>query len=268
MRSQTRGDMFRNGEAYERFMGRWSSLVAPKLVDFAEIEDGGHVLDVGSGTGALAFTIAERKRRARITGIDPSDGYVAYASSKNRYADRIEFQVGDAQSLRFNDGAFASALSLLVFNFIPDAGKALGELQRVVRREGRIAAAVWDYGGNMRMLRAFWDAAVRMDQSVERKDEKHMPLCRKGELARLWKAGGMANVTEQPLDIVMNFASFGDYWDPFLLGQGPAGAYARSLSADRLQALRDGVKQSLSVASEDHLLRLPARVWAVRGTVP
>jgi hypothetical protein len=119
----------------------------------------------------------------------------------------------------------------------------------------------------MRMLRLFWDAAVSMDRRAEKLDEKHMPLCRAGELLQLWKQGGMDNVHEQPLDLTMRFQSFADYWEPFLLGQGPAGAYLRSIDRDHVQALRSQVKSRLPLAAEDAPFTLPARVWAVRGSV-
>src|SRR4051812_48080661 len=149
--------MFANAEAYERFMGRWSRLVAPLLADFAGIPDTGRALDIGSGTGALAMEIAGRKAGLQVTGIDPSKEYVAYAASRNSFPKRIAFEIGDGQDLHFKDATFAACLSLLVFNFIPDPAKALREARRVTQPDGRISAAVWDYGGRMRMLRAFWD---------------------------------------------------------------------------------------------------------------
>src|SRR3982751_5409116 len=93
--------MFGDAEAYERFMGRWSRLVAPLLVEFSHIPDGGRVLDVGSGTGSLAFAIAAAKPRCEVVGIDPSKEYVAYATSRNQSGARAKFEVGDAQQLRF-----------------------------------------------------------------------------------------------------------------------------------------------------------------------
>ncbi len=260
--------MFGDAEAYERFMGRWSRLVAPRFVDFTDVPESGRILDVGSGTGSLAFAIAERKARVRVLGIDPSQGYVAYASSTNRVADRAGFEVGDAQQLRFADASFDAALSLLVFNFIPDPKKALTELRRVTKPGGKISAAVWDYGAGMRMLRAFWDAAIHRDPGAENLDEKHMPLCRAGELSALWRQGGLEGVREQPIDIRMKFDSLPDYWNPFLLGQGPAGSYVRRLERDKLQALRNDVQRRLSLSAEDAPFVLPARVWAVRGMVP
>jgi SAM-dependent methyltransferase len=261
-------NMFADAQAYERFMGRWSNRVAPRFVDFTDLPERGRMLDVGSGTGSLTFAIARRKAGASVLGIDTSKEYVAYANSRNPFRDRAGFEVGDAQQLHFPDASFDAALSLLVFNFIPDPKKALLELRRVTRPGGKLSAAVWDYGAGMRMLRTFWDAAVHIDTGAEKFDEKLMPLCRAGELLALWRQGGLENVREQPIDIEMRLKSFADFWDPFLLGQGPAGVFVRRIEHDRLHALRDEVKRRLSVSTENAPLVLPARVWSVRGTVP
>jgi SAM-dependent methyltransferase len=254
--------MFADAEAYERFMGRWSRLVAAPLVDFARLPQRGRFLDVGSGTGALALTIANARPEAEIVGIDLSKEYVAYAGSKNGFPARARFEVGDAQRLTFPDAGFDAAVSLLVFNFIPDPKLALREVRRVVKPGGSISAAVWDYGAGMQMLRIFWDAAVAMDRDAEKLDEKHMPLCRSGELSALWREAGMQDVGEQSIEVTTSFASFADYWEPFLLGQGPAGAYVRRLDKAKADALRDQVRGRLAASG---LIRLTARVWAVRG---
>ncbi len=259
--------MFGNGDAYERFMGRWSRKLAPLLVDFAGLPDGGEVLDIGCGTGVLTFAIAERKAGLHVMGLDRSKAYVTFAQSSNRFGDRVRFQVGDAQQLPFPNASFAAALSLLVFNFVPDPGKALREARRVVRPGGSVSAAVWDYGDGMRMLRVFWDAAVSVDAGAARHDEKLMPLCQAGRLTKLWKDGGLEDVREQPIEIRMDFRSFADYWDPFLLGQGVAGPYLTGLDRPRVDAIRTEVKKRLKVTSEEKAFSLPARVWAVRGKV-
>ena len=249
-------------------MGRWSALVAPRLVEFAALPGGGRFLDVGSGTGSLAFAIGSRHGRAHVVGIDPSQEYTAYARDRNPIGERASFEVGDAQRLSFADESFDAAVSLLVFNFIPEPRTALAEVRRVTKRGGSVSAAVWDYGAGMRMLRVFWDAAVASDPAAEKLDEKRMPLCRAGELSALWRQGGLEGVRERPIGIQMKFASFADYWDPFLLGQGPAGAYARGLTSRQLTVLRDQVKRRLGIAAEDRSIDLPGRVWAVRGVVP
>ena len=265
---ERRARMFEDAEAYERFMGRWSRVVAPRLVEFASLPGQGRLLDVGSGTGSLAFAIGQRYSRARIVGIDPSKEYVAYAMSRNPYPDRASFEVGDAQQLHFEKASYDAALSLLVFNFIPDAKKALMELRRVTKPGGGISAAVWDYGGGMQMLRIFWDAAVSIDREAEKLDEKHMPLCRAGELSARWKQSGLEDVREEAIEFDMRFESLAAYWEPFLLGQGPAGSYCRSLSRDKLEALHDAVKSRLPLSDERTPFLLSARGWAVRGVVP
>lgn len=260
--------MFADAEAYERFMGRWSRQLAPLLVEFAASGDGGRVLDVGSGTGALAFSIAKLRAQAQVVGIDPSQEYVAYARSKNPFPGRVSFEVGDAQQLRFADATFDHSLSLLVFNFIPDPKRALRETSRVTKPGGRVAAAVWDYSAGMRMLRVFWDAAVAVDPGAAKHDESDMPLCHAGELGELWRQGGLTDVAERALEITMRFASFADYWEPFVHGQGPAGAYLRGMAGKRREALHGELKRRLDVKSENAPFSLTARAWAARGTVP
>lgn len=269
LKGQQRDDkMFGNAQAYERFMGRWSRQIAPLLVDFAAVANTGNVLDIGSGTGSLAFEVAKRKAGVHVTGIDPSPEYVGYAASRNPFPDRVAFQIGDAQHMEFKESTFDASVSLLVLNFIPDAAKALREARRATKPKGPVAAAVWDYGSRMRMLREFWDAATEIDPGADKLDEKNMPLCRSGELSRLWRQGGLEQVEEQPLETEIRFSSFNDYWEPFLLGQGPAGAYVRKLDHSRLQALRSAVRRRVAPSSEDDAFALPARVWAVRGHVP
>jgi SAM-dependent methyltransferase len=260
--------MFGNAEAYERFMGRWSRLLAPTLVDFANIVNSGDVLDIGSGTGALAFSIAETKRDCKILGIEPSSEYVDFAESQNRFGERVSFESGNAQRLRFGDATFQACLSLLVFNFISDYKQALQEIARVTKPGGTVSAAVWDYGNGMQMLRIFWDAVATVDPSAERLDERHMPLCRSGELGELWRHTGFQHVEERGLTITTQFSSFADYWDPFLLGQGPAGAYAKHLDDRRRGILQAEIRRRLSVQREDVPFSMTATAWAVRGIVP
>jgi len=119
----------------------------------------------------------------------------------------------------------------------------------------------------MRMLRVFWDAVVALDPDADKLDERHMPLCRSGELAALWKQNGLDRVEDRPLEFTMRFASFRDYWEPFLLGQGPAGAYVRKLDNARRESLRAEVRRSLSLHGDDTSFSLTARAWAVAGRV-
>ena len=260
-------DIFAESDAYERFMGRWSRRLAPLLVKFAAVAERDSVLDVGSGTGALTFPLVEAIPSVRVTGIDPSGPYVRYAQARTP-GDRVRFFVGDAQALEIADASVDKTLSLLVMSFIPDSKKALGEMIRVTRPGGVVAAAVWDYAEGMEMLRVFWDEAVALDSTIAARDERNMPLCRPGELAALWRASGLQRVEERPITIELSFTSFDDYWRPFLGGQGPAGAYAASLAEPRRAALAAGLRGRLLGTREDGPFTLRARAWAVKGVVP
>jgi SAM-dependent methyltransferase len=259
--------MFAQAVDYEPFMGRWSKRLAPLLVDFAGVLDDESILDVGAGTGALARAIVEARPSAHVIGIDPSPTYVATARARSAKG-HVKFLTGRAESLDFSPETFHRSLSLLALNFVADAPRAVGEQMRVTRAGGVVAAAVWDYGDGMQMLRVFWNEAVRLDPAAAPRDERHMPLCRHSQLSTLWLSQGLLAVGERPLTIDQPFASFDDYWTPFLGGQGPAGGYVASLGAAARDALRDALRTRLLGDGPDGPFTLTARAWAVKGYVP
>jgi SAM-dependent methyltransferase len=248
-------------------MGRWSRRIARSFVQFARVQSGDSVLDVGSGTGAVAAAVAAVSPSSCIVGIDPAADVVAFAQTHHA-GDLIRFEVGDAQQLPFEDRSFDRALSLLNLNFIPDPGKALKEMFRVTQPGGIVAAAVWDYGQGMEMLRVFWDEAVALNRDADARDERHMRLAANGELASLFHEQPLQEIASEPLTIETRFSSFDDYWLPFLDKQGPAGTYAASLPAADAEKLRLQLKRRLLGDRSDGPIVLRARAWAARGTVP
>ena len=259
--------MFAASAGYERFMGRWSRLLAPPYVEFAGVKNGDRVLDVGTGTGSLAAVVEARMPASEIVGVDPSEGFVTYAR-KNAKSPRSHFEVGDAQALKFKDASFDNTLALLVMNFIPDPNKAIAEMRRVTRPQGIVSACVWDYDAGMQMLRFFWDEAVALDPAIEPKDERHMKLSRQGQLGDLWRAAELVNVKEEPLVIDQAYSSFLDYWEPFTKGAGPGGAFVVSLTPDRRQQLEARMRKRLLKDGQDGPFTLKAKAWCVRGEVP
>jgi SAM-dependent methyltransferase len=259
--------MFAASAGYERFMGRWSRLLAPQLVTFAGVKDGDRVLDVGAGTGSLSAAVEAHLPASQIVGIDPSAGFIAYAQ-KSAKSDRSHFEVGDAQALKFKDASFDNTLALLVMNFVPDHEKAIAEMRRVTRPQGVVSGCVWDYNEGMQSLRFFWDEAVALDPAIEPKDERHMKLSRQGQLVELWKKAGLINVREEALTIEQAFSSFDDYWGPFTKGAGPGGAYVVSLPENRRQQLEAHLRKRVLGDRHDGAFRLKAKAWCVRGEVP
>ena len=247
-------------------MGRWSERLAPLFVEFARVREHDAILDVGSGTGSLSLAAAAAAPAGRVIGVDVSTAYVATARTRV-HGDRVQFEVGDAQALRFAQGSFDRTLSLLVINFIPEPAKALTEMIRVTRPGGLVAAAVWDYAHGMEMLRIFWDEAAALDPAAAARDERHMRFCKDGELAALWREYGLNDVESRSLIVPLEFASFDDYWLPFLAGQGPAGAYAASLPEPRREQLRQALRRRLLGDAPDRPITLHARAWAVLGVV-
>jgi ubiquinone/menaquinone biosynthesis C-methylase UbiE len=224
------------------------------------------VLDVGTGTGALASALEATVTSGEIVGIDPSEGFLSYAK-KNAKSGRVRFEVGDAQALKFKDASFDQTMALLVMNFIPDHNKAIGEMRRVTRPGGIVSACVWDYNAGMEMLRFFWDEVVSLDPAMAPKDERHMKLSREGQLSELWKKAGLINVQEKPLTIEQAYVSFDDYWGPFTKGAGPGGAYVVSLTDDRRRQLETRMRKRLLGDRADGAFVLKARAWCVRGEV-
>jgi len=259
--------MFTAGSGYEAYMGRWSRLLAVRFVDFAGIRNGQRVLDVGTGTGALATAVHNAAPASEVVGIDPSQGFIAFAAKSSDSA-LVSFEVGDAQQLRFEDASFDHAMALLVMNFIPDHDKAVAEMRRVTRAGGSVSACVWDYNEGMQSLRYFWDEVVAQEPHAAGKDERNMKLSRQGQLGALWKKAGLTDVEEQPLAIEQRFKSFEDYWGPFRTGVGPGGAYVVSLPEEQRRELEARMRTRLLGTRADGPFALNARAWCVRGRVP
>lgn len=266
MADTARNDVWAQGAGYEHYVGRWSRLVAADFLRWIAIPPGKAWLDVGCGTGALTQRILDSCAPAKILGIDSSADFVSHAKAHVTDS-RAEFRVGDARALPIDDAAFDVVVSGLVLNFVPDQPKAAAEMRRVSRPGAAVAVYVWDYAGEMQLMRQFWDAAIALNPKARELDEGlRFLVCRPDALRNLFAAAGLRDVETKAIDVPTVFRDFDDYWSPFLGGQGPAPGYCVSLPEADRNALRERLKAALP-ADRDGKIRLTARAWAVRGTV-
>ena len=264
MSDASQHDVWAIGEGYERYVGRWSRLVAPKFIQWLAVPGQRKWLDVGCGTGALTRAILQQASPVSIVGLEPSEGFLALARAQTTDS-RAEFRQGDGQALPAGDAEFDVVVSALVLNFIPDQPKALGEMQRVARGGGTVAAYVWDYAEGMQMMRRFWDSAVALNPAAGELDEaRRFPGCRPEPLLSMFSAAGLRNVTTTAIDVPTEFKDFDDYWSPFLGGQGPAPGYCVKLPEPERVILRERIRKSLPIESNGSI-ELTARAWCVRG---
>jgi ubiquinone/menaquinone biosynthesis C-methylase UbiE len=247
------------GDSYDRFMGRYSRELAPRFVAFAGLEPGMRALDVGCGSGLLTAALADRLGARNVAAADPSEPLLATCADRVPGAD---VRRAPAEALPWPDDSFDAVLSQLVLNFVSDADAAVAEMGRIVARGGILASCTWDYAGGMQMLRTFWDAAAELDPRAP--DEQNMRYRSADELAALWERHELDDVGTAPLDVQVGYDSFDDFWEPFMLGVGPAGAYCASLEPEQREPLRDGCFRRLG--SPTGPFSLTARAFVVRGS--
>jgi SAM-dependent methyltransferase len=247
---------------YDRHVGRYGAQLASALITFAGVEPGMRALDVGCGPGALTATLVERLGPENVCAADPSETFVQACRAR---LPGVAVAVAGAEALPFADGAFSTALSQLVVNFMTDAEAGVREMARVTRPGGVVASCVWDYAGEMTLLRAFWDAAreIAPGRAAGADEGVVMRWCRDGDLADLWRSAGLRDVRFDALTVSASYTDFEDLWSPLPTGIAPSGAFCKALDDDRRAALHDAYRRRLGVS--DRPFALTARAWAVAG---
>jgi SAM-dependent methyltransferase len=243
-------------EAYDRFMGRYSSQLGPQLADLAGGRAGQCVLDVGCGPGALTAELVARLGAEQVTAVDPSSAFVAAAKARHP---GVDVRQAAAEELPFPDDSFDAALAQLVVHFMRDPVAGLAEMARVTRSGGTVTACVWDHAGDRTPLAVFWTAAHDVDPGVH--DESDLPGAHAGHLGELFVAAGLVSVQETTVEASLSFSSFEDWWEPFTLGVGPAGGYAATLDDGALAAVRERCRELLGPVP----FTVEATAWAARA---
>jgi SAM-dependent methyltransferase len=227
-------------DAYGRFMGRYSEPLAVGFADLAGVAASSMALDVGCGPGALTAVLVDRLGPANVAAVDPSPPFVAAARAR---FPAVDVRQAPAEELPFHDDSFDVVLAQLVVSFMTDPVRGLAEMTRVARPGGTIAACVWDLAGRRSPLDPFWAAAHDVTPGV--RDETGMPGARVGHLAELLAAAGLPNAESLEVAVDVRHASFEDWWQPYTLGVGPAGAHVASLSSSQQDRLRERCRELL-----------------------
>jgi SAM-dependent methyltransferase len=243
-------------EAYDRFMGRWSHGLSAPMADLAGVRPGQQALDVGCGPGSLTAELVRRLGAASVTAVDPSESFVAVARARNP---GVRVEQASAERLPFADGSFDATLAQLVVHFMDDPVAGLAEMARVTRPAGVVAACVWDHAGGGGPLAVFWQAVASLDPAAI--SESALPGARDGHLAELFADAGLAQIERAVLTATIECETFEEWWEPFVGGVGPAGAYVANLPARKRDALREQLR-SMHPAPP---FVVEARAWAARG---
>jgi SAM-dependent methyltransferase len=241
-------------EAYGRFMGRYSEPLAVSFADAVGLSPGQRVLDVGCGPGALTAQLVGRLGVTQVAAVDPSVPFVE--ATRSRFPG-IEVQLASAEDLPFPVDSFDASLAQLVVHFMSDPVRGLGEMARVTRPGGTVAACVWDFGGGNGPLSLFWSAVHDLDPAAD--DESGLAGVRDGHLVELASQAGLANAAQSVLSVSVHYATFDEWWEPYTFGVGPSGSYVARLGEADQAALRARCAELLPAPPFD----IVARAWCM-----
>ena len=176
------------------------------------------MLDVGCGPGALTAELVGRVGTDAVSAVDPSAPFV---SAVRERLPGVNVHLAPAEALPFPDGTFDAALAQLVVHFMTDPVAGLREMGRVTRPGGAVGACVWDHAGGRGPLTSFWRAVRDLDPAAT--DESGLAGAREGHLAQLFAQAGLGGAEVTTLTVHVGYPSFGQWWEPYTLGVGPAG---------------------------------------------
>ncbi|MDB5641258.1 MAG: methyltransferase type 11 [Hyphomicrobiales bacterium] len=252
--------IFNDGAAYERLMGRWSRKTGHLFLDWLDVPPGLDWLDVGCGNGAFTEEVIARCQPASIVGVDPSEAQLAFARSRGAAATYLQ---SDATHLPVADASVDVAVMALVISFVPDPPAAVREMKRCVRKGGVIGAYMWDFVGPARPGALISNTLEQM--GVAPQFPPRIDAARQDMMREIWEAAGLTDVETRELRITTEFPSFQDFWESNTLPVGPLGTFVSKMDEAKREELKERVRAALP--SGDGPVSLPAWANAVKGQV-
>ena len=140
------GVLDRMADTYQREIDLRFEPVVDQLLSYARLIEGEDVLDLGTGTGAVALSaIQQVGPGGSVTAIDISPEMLAIAKSRAEAADvsTIEFREGSSEAIPVENESHDVVLSSLVLMYVIDRETAAKEIARVLRPRGRAIVVVW-----------------------------------------------------------------------------------------------------------------------------
>jgi len=248
-----------SADAYLRFLGRYSEPLAEQFVDLVGVRRGDRVLDVGCGPGVLTAPLVARCGPDQVAAVDPSESFAA--ATRARFPG-VDVRAAGAEDLPYDDDTFDVALAQLVVHFMTDPVVGLREMGRVTRPGGSVAASVWDFGAGTAPLSVFWRAAGDLDPAAPGEGDR--AGTHEGDLVRIASKAGLDAVTSTSLTVRLPFATFEEWWAPYLLGVGPVGSYVANLD----HAARDELAEHCRALLPEPPFEHAATAWVVLAEAP
>jgi ubiquinone/menaquinone biosynthesis C-methylase UbiE len=245
-------------------MGNFTRAAGEVFLDWLSVPQALSWADVGCGTGAFTRLLLERCAPRRVDALDPSEEQIAYAR-ETPAAERVNFRVGDAQSLPFGDGTFDVGVMALVITFVPDPDKAVAELKRVTKPGGIVATYMWDFqnkGFPQQPLREALEKTGVVVPPQPGHSNSYM-----SNMEGYFGNAVLADIATRVIEVELSYPNFDEYWSAQTGLANYIVQQIHKMPAADVDRLKDGLRQSLPKDAKGRIIS-KARANAVKGRVP
>ncbi|HWP26773.1 MAG TPA: methyltransferase domain-containing protein [Xanthobacteraceae bacterium] len=254
---------FDEGDAYERFMGRWSRAAGEIFLDWIAPPRAARWLEIGCGSGIFTELIIERCAPAAVCAVDTSEKLIEHAR-RRPLARFAEFRIADAEALPFTDRAFDVVASSLLMNFVTDRPRAMAAMRRVTRPGGLVAAMVWDFAADL-------SPSGPMRRTLRKMGLEAPPVPGSREstldaLADLFRGAGFDAIAATAIDVTASFPSFDDFVRAQTTSYNPLTKFIDRLGAAERAKFYRQVGAAIST-SPDGRIKYSARANVIKARV-